>query len=133
MNILEGIFWLFLTVYHEARGEPPAGQRAVVKVILNRATKNNWPISSITLARKQFSCYNFGLTSQSLKILDIPAFIKVADNVVWGIKEWESGDNLKGATHYYAIAGMVNHKPPYWAGDMEFITEIEGHRFYKES
>ena len=132
MNIYSGIFWLFLTVYHEARGESPAGQRNVVKVILNRAQAKNWPIENIVRARKQFSCYNDGLSSPKLFIKEIPAMIEVSGNVLDGVKEWEAGDRLEGATHYYAPAGMPDGKPPYWIKGMTRIGKWGNHVFYRE-
>jgi len=132
MDITQALFWLTLTIYHEARGESPAGQRAVAKVILNRAKKNGWPVSNIVLARKQFSCFNAGLNDPSVWIRDIITAAKVLENAEAGLNEWRAGDTLNGSTHYYAIKGMVGHKPPYWAAGMKFITEIEGHRFLRE-
>lgn len=132
MNIIETVFWLCLTVYYEARGESVVGQKAVVKVILNRAHKNNWSVKDVVRSRKQFSCYNDGLTSKLLHIKNIPKFIEIHEVVQKAIREWSAGDTLQGATHYYAIGGMVGHKPPYWAPSMTFITEIEGHRFLRE-
>jgi spore germination cell wall hydrolase CwlJ-like protein len=132
MTTLEGFFWIILTVYHEARGESAEGQRAVVKTILNRGKAKGWPMEGIVLARKQFSCYNDGLSSPKLWIKDLPAYARVAANCAQAAKEWEGGDTLSGATHYYAIKGMVDHKPPYWAASMKFICEIEGHRFLRE-
>jgi N-acetylmuramoyl-L-alanine amidase len=133
MNILQGVFWLFLTVYHEARGEPDVGQRNVVKVILNRAHRKNWPIENIVLARKQFSCFNNGIEGNpEIWIKNIPSMAKVSANVLAAITEWEAGDILQGATHYYAIKGMVTKRPPYWAKNMDFIVEVAGHRFLRE-
>lgn len=132
MTPLEGFFWVILTVYHEARGESAEGQRAVVKTILNRATARGWPLGNIVLARKQFSCFNAGLDSPTLWIRNIKAFANVTKNCIQGIEEWEQGDTLKGATHYYALKGMEDQKPPYWAASMTYITEIENHRFYRE-
>lgn len=132
MTTLEGFFWIILTVYHEARGESAEGQRAVVKTILNRGKNKGWPIEGIVLARKQFSCFNNGLKSPSLWIKDLSTFAKVSANCAQAAREWERGDTLQGATHYYAIKGMAGNKPPYWASSMEFICEIEGHRFLRE-
>ena len=133
MTLLEGFAWVVLTVYHEARGEPAEGQRAVVKVILNRAHKKNWPVKNITLARKQFSCWNEGVVNNpKVWVKDAVVFASVAENCLQGLKEWQEGDKLQNATHYYAIKGMVNQHPPYWAEGMKFICEIEGHRFLRE-
>ena len=132
MNLVEAVFWLTLTVYYEARGESVEGQKNVAKVILNRASKKKWPVKNITLARKQFSCYNDGLSSPLLFVKNIPVLIKIHAIVQEAIREWKAGDNLRGATHYYAEAGMPGGKPPYWITDMKFITEVGGHRFYRE-
>lgn len=133
MNIQQGIFWLILTVYHEARGEIGVGQKNVVKVILNRAHKNDWPIENVVRARKQFSCFNAGLGTESVWIRDIQAAWYVAKNVYEAVKEWEKGDRLDGATHYYAPKGMPNEKPPYWVKGMTYIGMWGNHKFYRES
>ena len=41
MSFLEGLLWLTLNVYHEARSEPQIGQLAVAHVTLNRASQKN--------------------------------------------------------------------------------------------
>ena len=133
MNLIDTVFWLTLTVYYEARGESVTGQKAVCKVILNRAKAKGWPVKNIVNARKQFSCYNDGLSAPLLYIKNLPKLIEIHETVQQSIKEWSTGDTLRGATHYYAIDGMVDHLPPYWANSMKFITEIEGHRFLRES
>lgn len=132
MDMLQAFFWLFLTVYHEARGESPLGQKSVVKVILNRASKRNWPISNIVLARKQFSCYNDGLQSPNLWLKDIPTAVEVAKNVKEAIEEWTAGDTLEGATHYYASSGPNKIKPPYWAALMTPVGRFDNHTFLRE-
>jgi len=132
MDITQALFWLTLTIYHEARGESVAGQKAVAKVILNRAKKNGWPVSNVVLSRKQFSCFNLGLDHPSVWIRNVVTAAKVLENAEAGLKEWQAGDTLYGATHYYALLGMPNHQPPYWVKGMKFIVEIKGHRFYKE-
>lgn len=126
------LFWLTLTVYHEARGESPEGQKAVVKVILNRSKSKKSPISKIVLARKQFSCYNEGLESPTLWIRELETFRKLLLTCQEGYDEWLGGDALGGATHYYALKGMLNKTPPYWASSMKVITEINNHIFLKE-
>ena len=132
MNNFETILWLILTVYYEARGESSDGQKAVVKVILNRSKRSGKSVKDVVLARKQFSCYNDGLSSPLLYIKNLPVFLSIHQLVQEAMQEWLNGDILKGATHYYAIKGMVNNEPPYWASSMKFITEIGGHRFFRE-
>lgn len=132
MNIWAGIFWIFLTVYHEARGEAPIGQKNVVKVILNRAHKNNWPVENVVKARKQFSCYNKGLNDPSLIVRDIITMGKVSANVYDAIEEWNSGDRLNGATHYYASSGPNKIPKPYWAPSMTEVGKWGHHTFLRE-
>jgi len=132
MNIPEGFIWVVLTVYLESRNQPDIGERAVVKVILNRAMMKNWPLKDVTLARKQFTCWNDGIEDSSNWITEIATFANTAWNCFEALNEWQNGDTLMGATHYYAIKGMVDGKPPWWSPGMEFITEIQGHRFLKE-
>lgn len=124
--------WICLTVYYEARGESDKGQRAVAKVVMNRMLRKGKSAQDIVLQKKQFSAFNSGLSDSSLHIREIPSFIRVTNNVNMAISEWDAGDKLQHASHYYAIKGMVNNQPPYWAEGMKFICEIEGHRFLRE-
>lgn len=134
MQMLEGIMWVILTVYFEAGGESAEGQRNVTKVILNRAEKKRWPLRNIVFARKQFSCWNNGLDDPKVWVKYHQQLADVSENVFEAVREWTRGDKLNGATHYYAIEGMVGKVPPYWASSasMKFITEVGGHRFFKE-
>jgi len=132
-SIIKGLFWLIITVYHEAQGESAQGQKNVVKVILNRASAKGWPVEDVVKARKQFSCFNGGVKL----MLDTPgefkAVTKVAENVYAAMDEWLEGDNLKGATHYYAATGANAIPMPYWAKTMELVGTEGHHIFFKES
>ena len=129
----DDLYWLTLTAYHEARGESEEGQRAVAKIILDIAKNKEQSIQEVVLAPRQFSAFNAGLSSKIVRVSNNPVFVKIRKNMEVAINEWNQGKTLKGATHYYAIKGMKNQKPPYWAPSMEFITEIGGHRFLKEN
>lgn len=124
--------WVILTVYHEARGESKLGQKNVAKVILNRSHQKGWLLKDIVFARKQFSCWNKGIRDPSVYVRELEALDTVADNCWEAYREWQAGDRLGGATHYYAIKGMIDGKPPWWAPGMKFICQVEGHRFLKE-
>lgn len=135
MNIQEGLFWLILTVYFEGRGELASGQKNIAKVILNRAHKNNWPLADVVRARKQFSCFNDNPAGMvKVVIKEIAAVAVVTRNVLAAIDEWEEGDNLSGATHYYAPKAMVPPgRAPSWAPKMQRVCQFGGHIFFKES
>ena len=102
MNIQSGLFWLILTTFLEARDQPPLGQKNVVKIILNRADMRQWPLENIVFAKKQFSCYNDGLPKAFAAVAgETKSIAPVTINVLEAVKEWEAGDNLGGATHYF--------------------------------
>lgn len=133
MDAHAGIFWIILTVFCEARNQSPIGQKNVAKVIINRADQKRWPLENVVLARKQFSCFNDGLPDALLKIpKEIPIIIKVTQNVIDAIDEWYEGDNLRGATHYYAFRGPNKIPAPSWAKSMTFIKDEGDHRFLRE-
>jgi spore germination cell wall hydrolase CwlJ-like protein len=131
MNIQQGIFWLVLTVFLESRDQPDIGQKNVVKVILNRAHKKDWPLENIVFARKQFSCYNNGLSDAlSALIKDYKHIVPVTENVNQAIIEWENGNNLGGATHYYSPKAMIpSGRVPSWAKDMRIVAQEKDHIF----
>lgn len=131
MHMYEGLFWLILTVMLEARGEPPLGQKHVTKVILNRASDNNTPISSIVLAKDQFSCYNNGIINAVVTLKSELSHIpKVTKQVVNAVDEWKKGHTLSGATHYYAPKKVK--KKPRWSKKMVVVTKTGGHVFLKK-
>jgi len=126
MTSVEGFMWVVLTVYLEARGEPPAGQKAVVKVILNRAKKRNWNdgIDGLVTKRKGFSVPANWIT-------ELVTLASVYNNCINGVNEWQAGKRLNGATHYYSPSGTKGGKP-YWADSMEYVATIDDHVFLKE-
>lgn len=113
------------TIWGEARGETPEGQRAVMHVLLNRLATGRWKtLAAVCLASKQFSCWNdsdpnrIKMCEASDK--DLWAAFAIVDN---------PGDDLTfGAEYYYTLA----IKPPPWAADMQRCGIIGKHVFYKE-
>lgn len=134
MNIQHGIFWLILTVFLEARDQSALGQKNVAKVILNRASKKDWPLSNIVFSKKQFSCWNEGFTKPFMALAHEAEYITpVLVNVDTAIEEWKNGDDLKGATHYYSPKAMVpkNRVPP-WVSSMTMVGKFGDQIFYRE-
>lgn len=103
---------LAANVYHEARGEPKAGQLAVAYVTLNRA-KNS------SICTEVFRPYQFSWTLTKPMKYDIAA-IKVAE------KALNTESNFK-ATHFHTI-----HVSPAWAKEFKRLKRIGNHVFYKE-
>lgn len=114
---------LALNVYHEARGEPFAGQVAVAQVTMRRAGYKAERVCEVVMAPRQFSW-----TGSKKK--------KPADRAAWGravlaAKKallWAKGvgeDHSRGATHYHA-----RHVKPRWSHGLAPVATIGGHYFY---
>lgn len=123
---MSSIDCLARNIYFEARGESTLGKVAVGLVTLNRARNPRWhtEICSIVWEEKQFSWTHDGK-------LDIPlnmeAFLEawlIASAIL--SKESSIIDFTKNATHYHS-----DKVAPYWSHDLEYVTQIGGHKFYK--
>lgn len=120
MSILEGLLWLTLNVYHEARSEPQVGQVAIVHVTLNRAKEKNMPVKDVI---KQ--PYQFSWTFQKKNYVpdDTKAFLQCLQSVYIAL---QTSDITQGATHYH-----LDTIDPYWASDYTYIDQFGSHKFYK--
>ena len=120
MTLLEGLLWLTLNVYHEARSEPLVGQVAVAFVTLNRANEKHLPIKDVVKEPYQFS-WTFQKDSY---IPDDPrAFFECLKSVYIAL---QTSDFTNGATHYH-------HKTinPYWSAHFTYLNQYGSHKFYK--
>lgn len=109
-------------IYHEARGEPLAGQIAVAQVTLNRVRSNEFQssICSVVYANKQFSWTN----KQPKKILDSKAWknsLAIAESV---LTKQSSLPNFKAL---YFHTKQVN---PKWNRKKQVVAKIGNHIFY---
>lgn len=120
MSILEGLLWLTLNVYHEARSEPQVGQVAIVHVTLNRAKERNLPIKAIVTQPYQFS---WTFQKKSYIPDDTKAFLQCLQSVYVAL---QTADITNGATHYHLDS--VN---PYWTSQYTYIDQFGSHKFYK--
>lgn len=119
-------------LWHEARGEPEEGIRAVMSVIYNRKNHKNYPntFCSVILQDKQFSAFNNNkeLATKRLKPVKGPdeeAYTKVAGiakEVLQGVFEPVLGPDV-----LYFHSKEVN---PKWR--MIKVKRINNHIFYKE-
>jgi len=136
--ISAAVMCLAMNIYHEARGEPLAGQIAVGYSTMNRvadkrypdtvcgvvhqAKYHGWDLVNPIRNRCQYSWFCDG---QSDNPQDGKAMLEstiLAMNIYYG----KLTDISEGATHYHAT--YVN---PYWAGDMTQVLQIDQHIFYR--
>ena len=118
----DDLFWATYTVYNEARGEVREGQKAVAKVILNRASGKNI-VSTVTKAW-QFSCFNAGIRPVINEPMTFLAVMRVCQEA---FDEWMKGDNLQQAKHYYNPSLCR----PEWAESYQPVATIGNHIFLK--
>lgn len=114
------------TVYGEAAGEPPEGQRAVAAVIRNRVVQSGRPTSDVIFAPNQFEPWNNAATRAKLEALDpaSPDYQRILANIRQG------GDPTGGATHFYSPTAQaaLGRQAPAWAQGTP--TVIGNHQFY---
>ena len=121
-------------LWHEARGEPEEGIRAIMSVIYNRKKHKNFPSTfcGVILQDKQFSAFNQdkGLATRGLKPvreLDKKAYAVVAhianESVLGRFKPV-----LEPSVLYYAHVGVKNK----WTRKFNRVIVLGNHSFYKE-
>jgi N-acetylmuramoyl-L-alanine amidase len=122
MTLLEGILWLTLNVYHEARGESVQGQMAVVHVTLNRAKRRNMSIKEVVLEHKQFSWTL--MPKSKWKPKDKKAYKQCMEVVKKAVKQ---KDFTNGATFFHS-----KKVHPKWRKQMKYVGTYGNHKFYKK-
>lgn len=135
---LTDIQLIAVTLYGEARGEPPEGKRAVAEVILNRAQKWGKTIKNVCLAKNQFSCF---LTNDPNfpKLLglaqDFPSDNAALNACLEAAEGAYTGDRTIGDATFYRVKGTKNA----WfdgavaRGKLVKTGEIKHHEFFKEA
>jgi len=121
MSFLEGLLWLTLNIYHEARSEPQIGQLAVAHVTLNRAVQTHESVEQVVNAPYQFSW-----TFQKNSYLPTESDALV-DCLQSALKAMTTSDFTDGATFYHRKD--VN---PSWAGKMTYVAQYGVHKFYRD-
>ncbi len=121
MSFLEGLLWLTLNIYHEARSEPQIGQMAVAHVTLNRAVQSQASVENIVNAPYQFSW-----TFQKKSYLPTESDA-LFDCLQSALKAMTSSDFTDGATFYHR-----NDVNPSWANDMTYVAQYGVHKFYRD-
>ncbi len=112
-------------VYFEARGEPLAGQLAVARVVVNRATSGLYPpdYCAVVTQRSQFSFVRRGRIPEADETspawLRAKAIAQIAHQDLW---QSDARDAL------YFHAAYVN---PSWARRKTQLARIDTHIFYR--
>ena len=105
---------LYSAVYHEAKGEPSIGKKAVMEVVLNRAKNRKQSICDVVKSPHQFSWYSPKIS------------LKVNVNV---LTEYNTvarmGTVVEDSTEYFHSVGK-----PSWARGMRLVRVVGNHKFY---
>ena len=120
MTLLEGLLWLTLNVYHEARSEPQVGQIAVAHVTLNRAAQKNISIEDVVKQPHQFSW----IGKKSYLPHNIPVFFQCMKSAYIALN---TNDFTDGATHFH-----LQNVDPDWSSSLTYINQYGSQKFYRE-
>lgn len=126
------LYCLAINIYHEARGEPKAGQYAVAEVTLNRVKSRRYPNTVCkvvyqknwdTLRKRYVSAFSwteldYAINVRSKQWLDA---MTIAEEVYHG----ETKSRVAGALFYHA-----NYVKPSWARKKRVKAKIGKHIFY---
>ena len=107
-------------VYHEARGEPEAGQIAVADVVVSRAAHGRYRPTPCRVIRQPGQ---FRWAKWRLPICEPKAFVRAPEIAVRVMLAGGSG-----ATHFYAPAVVS----PSWSASLVEIAQVGGHRIMAE-
>jgi N-acetylmuramoyl-L-alanine amidase len=121
MGFLEGLLWLTLNVYHEARGEPKIGQLAVAHVTLNRAADRQQTLEQVINTPYQFS---WTFQKKTYLPTDRDAFI---DSMQTALYAMVTEDFTEGATYYH-----VQDIQPEWSDEVIYVGQYGSHLFYRK-
>lgn len=121
-----------MNIYHEARGEPIAGQYAVAEVTLNRTHSREFPATVCQVvyqkywnARRKISVPAFSWTGQTVTTNFNSAAWRQAKEIARTVLTHDGIPTLQGALYYHSI-----DIKPAWARYHKRITTIGRHIFY---
>lgn len=123
---------LAMNIYHEARGEPLAGQYAVAEVTLNRTRSREFPSSVCKVVyqkhwnpRRKETVYAFSWTGMSLSTNFNSAAWRQAKEIARTVLTGDRIPTLQGALFYHSI-----DVKPGWSHRHKRIAIIGHHIFY---
>lgn len=130
---------LALNVYHESRGEPIDGQKAVAQVTMNRAGNDVERVCDVV-----FRPYQFEWTGPILKAKTKAEKIRAAnklmpdiESLAWDRAKWIAARALNGRLK--DVVGDADHflnpktvkTPPKFAKVYDKVADIGNHTFYR--
>lgn len=116
------ILCIAMNVYFESRSEPPAGQRAVAHVTLNRARERRMRVCDVVFEPGQFSW-----TISDPKVTNERAWARSLAVARRAYYAGRGADPTGGANHYHA-----DYVAPRWAPGMQRTAAIGRHIFYTD-
>ena len=121
---------LAVAIYHEARGEPLAGQIGVAEVILNRVDSRNYPntvcgVTNQGVSRGRSCQFSYACDGRSDAMAQAAPRAR-AEKLAAIMLAGRPRTVTDGATHFHATG--VN---PSWARKMTRTASIGHHRFYR--
>ena len=123
MDLMTGILFLTLNVYHEARSEDQLSQMAVAHVTLNRARMKRMSIKDVVYQPYQFSWTHQKQGGWQQLPKDIDAYMVCLESASTAARGF---DFTNGATHYHR-----NDVIPEWTNRMQYLGTFGVHHFYK--
>jgi N-acetylmuramoyl-L-alanine amidase len=121
IGFLEGVLWLTLNVYHEARGDTKTGQMAVAHVTLNRAMQKDLSLEDVVIAPYQFS---WTFQKKTYLPTEPGSFLNCMKSAMRALVT----DDFTGGATYYHHQDIL----PDWAGEMTYIDQYGQHKFYRD-
>jgi spore germination cell wall hydrolase CwlJ-like protein len=124
---------LATAIYHEARGEPLKGQKAVAEVIMTRAQSGRYPGSICGVvyqnSHQHLACqFTFTCDGRTDKPRDMDAWNLSKRIAIAAMTRAKNKRPItKWATHYHAT-----HVSPRWASKLRKTARIGTHIFYRE-
>ncbi|MEZ5686399.1 MAG: cell wall hydrolase [Paracoccaceae bacterium] len=125
----EQLACLSQVLYHEARGETPAGQQAVAEVVLNRVDDPAFPntVCGVVYQSNTRGCqFSWTCDGRSDKIRNANAYA-VVETVARDMLSGAPRDLTDGATYFHTPAVK-----PGWSRKFTRTTKIGAHIFYRK-
>jgi spore germination cell wall hydrolase CwlJ-like protein len=122
---------LAAAIYHEARGEPLAGQIAVAEVVLNRVDSRQYPgtVCGVTHqgAGSGRGCqFSYACDGRSDAMASAGPRLR-AEKIARLLIDGQPRTVTAGATHFHA-----GHVAPGWSRTLTRTASIGNHRFYRQ-